>query len=36
MNSINYEEGSEGIDFPPVIYSKDIKDEPSRRKRYLA
>ena len=30
---INYEEDSEDIDFPPVIYSKDIKDEPSRRKK---
>ena len=33
MNSINYEEDSEDIDFPPVIYSKDLKDEPPRRKK---
>ena len=33
MDSINFEEDSEDIDFPPVIYSKDIKDEPSKRKK---
>ena len=33
MNSINYEEDSEDIDFPPVVYSKEIKDESQKRKK---